>query len=181
MVRVGSEFQYRDVRSYKFQLFDDLTCETGITIHGTSVQSASEPGSDGRPFVTMDAGGTLLIHAWYSWDGPSFIPGHARRMIRGSLVHDALYQLIRDECFPVESRIRWTVAREADVLMRRLFIADGTPVILAWFFFAVIRLFGRHFEEPGSKPSPPCLQFCRIADRSRITKDARGCKKNQAG
>lgn len=174
------EFGYRDVRSYRFQLTQTLTCQTGITVHGQSVESASEPGSDGLPFVRLDAEGNLAIHARYSWDGPSFIPGHARRMIRGSLVHDALYQLIRDGCFPVAEGIRGIVAREADILMRKLFLADGTPAVLAWFFYAVIRLFGRRFEEPGSKASPPCFRFVRTGSSSRISKDPGGCEEEQA-
>lgn len=45
-------------------------------------------------FIRLEAG-WLFIKAGYAWDGPSGPTWPTKSSMRGSLVHDALYQLIR--------------------------------------------------------------------------------------
>jgi len=44
-------------------------------------------------FMHIDCGGSLCIREGYSWDGPSGPAIDTVDFMRGSLVHDALYQL----------------------------------------------------------------------------------------
>jgi len=46
--------------------------------------------------LKADSDGGLLIKAGYSWDGPSGSAIDTKNFMQGSLVHDALYQLLRE-------------------------------------------------------------------------------------
>ena len=47
-------------------------------------------------FVTLSKNGFLRIKTGYAWDGASGPAIDTRNFMRGSLVHDALYQLMRE-------------------------------------------------------------------------------------
>jgi len=56
--------------------------------------------------------------------------------MRGSLIHDALYQLIRLGELPKELRI------EADKVLKRACLADGMSRFRAWYVYKSVRMFG---------------------------------------
>ena len=58
--------------------------------------------------------GVLYIGDGYAWDGPSGPALDTRDAMRGSLVHDALYQLIREGLLPSSAR------EDADKLLRSI-------------------------------------------------------------
>ena len=47
-------------------------------------------------FVRLDVDGTLSIAVGYAYDGPSGPAIDTKNFMRGSLAHDALYQLMRE-------------------------------------------------------------------------------------
>ncbi|SDW60248.1 DUF1353 domain-containing protein [Nitrosomonas oligotropha] len=63
--------------------------------------------------------GVLTIKKNYAWDGASGPVLDTQRIMRGSLVHDALYQLMREEHLPQKAR------ENADWLLREICIEDG--------------------------------------------------------
>ena len=63
--------------------------------------------------------GRLLIENGYAWDGPSGPTFNTESSMRGSLVHDALYQLIREGLLPAS--LKPTCDRE----LRLVCIEDG--------------------------------------------------------
>ena len=65
-------------------------------------------------YLSLTEEGRLEVKRTYAWDGPSGPTIDTRNFMRGSLVHDALYQLIRLEVLPPESRKR------ADQLLREI-------------------------------------------------------------
>lgn len=96
-------------------------------------------------------GNHLSIKAGYSWDGPSGppkwlsgIPGVGAvydkimlpKIMRGSLIHDAGYQLIRNELIPESSRSAW------DNELIRVCKQDGMSDIRAWWVHRGVRKFG---------------------------------------
>ena len=160
----GILLEYRDIRSYRFRIDRDWSFDTGIT--GVLRRTAeSGPGSDGRAFVALRPDGLLRLRAGYSWDGPTFYPGHPRRLVRGSLVHDALYQLIRDEHF---GSMRREVAERADRLMLQIFLEDGTPQRHARRLYRTVRRFGRCYELPCSRPEPPRFRVRRTVNGNKV-------------
>ena len=48
-------------------------------------------------FITLDTKGKLTIKEGYAWDGPSGPVVDTKENMRASLVHDALYQLMRQK------------------------------------------------------------------------------------
>ncbi len=54
-------------------------------------------------FIALDTDGLLIICEGYAWDGATALYD-TRRNKRASLVHDALYQLLRKEKLPMEER-----------------------------------------------------------------------------
>lgn len=110
----------------KYQLTDDYTTDTKLRGFGLI---------DTR-YIALQPHGRLLIRAGYAWDGPSGPTIDTQDFMRASLVHDALYQLMREGHLPAHCR------READRMLRLLCREDGMPVIRAWLVWLAVRLFG---------------------------------------
>ena len=84
--------QYK--RGYKYQLAETYSIMTPF-------------GQDkvvGLDFLVLEPSGLLTIFKGYAWDGPSGPTFDTRDFMRGSLVHDAFYQLIRHELVPYECK-----------------------------------------------------------------------------
>jgi len=80
--------------------------------------------------------GRLVLAEGYAWDGASWPAIDTRTFMRGSLIHDALYQLIREGELPKELRI------DADKVLKRACLADGMWKFRAWYAYKSVRLFG---------------------------------------
>ncbi len=117
---------------YKYQLENDFVIS--VSISGWNLKT---------PFIELDPYGTLLIKKGYAWDGPSGPAIDTKDFMRGALVHDALYQLMRD----------WGLDRNlrsiADRIMRDICILDGMSKIRAYYTYLGVRAFG----SPSSKAS----------------------------
>jgi len=88
-------------------------------------------------FIKLDLHGNLVIRRGYAWDGVSGGCPDFDAMMRGSLKHDALYQLMRMELLNVKWR------ETADSMFKRDSKIDG-----AWHWFArraykALRWFGK--------------------------------------
>ena len=81
------KIRYKD--GYKYQLVQDY--EVRIEITGHNVKS---------DFIELTSDGRLKIKKYYCWDGPSGITVDTKNFMRGSLIHDALYQLMRESYSP---------------------------------------------------------------------------------
>jgi hypothetical protein len=115
---------------YKYQLEEVYQHQTGII--------PVNPG--GNRFVGIDGAGRLTIAAGYAWDGASGPAIDTPSFIRGSLVHDALYQLIRDNVLSKDEH-----RRRADELLREIVLEDRMWSVRAWWVFHAVRIFGGHY------------------------------------
>lgn len=98
-------------------------------------------------WVKLDVEGNLSIVKNYCWDGPSGPTIDTKTFMRGSLVHDALYQLMR------EGYLDHNVYREkADQILRSICIEDGMSSIRAWWVYTAVRAGGL---EASIKENPP--------------------------
>ena len=68
--------------------------------------------------------------------------------MRGSLVHDALYQLIR------EKKIKEDQRKRADEILREICLEDGMSKIRAWWVFWGVYLFGSGAAKPDLLRAP---------------------------
>jgi hypothetical protein len=125
--------RYRRVRPWKYQLLEDVELELpgrwpSIRIAGGLVNLVDYRNPDR---------GVLTIAAGYSWDGPSGPTFDTENFMRASLVHDALYQLMRSGRLPMDRR------PVADALLRDLAREDGMSRLRSWWVWRSVRLFGR--------------------------------------
>lgn len=93
-------------------------------------------------FIGIDTDGTLLIRVRYKWDGASGIAIDTKNFMRGSLVHDALYQLLREGVLAQGDRII------ADRILRDICIEDGMSRLRAWWVYNAVRMFGASSAKP---------------------------------
>lgn len=77
------------------------------------------PAQIATDWIGLDMNGLLTIAAGYAWDGASGPTWDSKSSMRGSLVHDACYQLLRMELLPPECRA------QADAEFHRICIEDG--------------------------------------------------------
>lgn len=81
---------------YKYQLVEKTWFDTDIY-----------PETDiDTDFIQLSIGGVLVIKPGYAWDGPSGPTIDTKNSMQGSLLHDALYQLLREKLITGESNRR---------------------------------------------------------------------------
>ena len=126
--------QYR--AGFKYQLVDQLIASTQIRVL-YPVETA---------FLKLETDGTLTIQPGYAWDGPSGITIDTKSFMRGSLFHDAVYQLLR------EGKLIIPDGRKlADKLLRAICIEDGMWKMRAWWVYRAVRAFGKPSSIHGRK------------------------------
>lgn len=114
--------RYRD--GYKYQLFEDY--QLAIDIKPAAFILTE--------YIRLDVDGMLSIKEGYAWDGPSGPTVDTKDSMRGSLVHDALYQLMREgHLDPDQHR------RAADRELWRICIEDGMLKVRADAWYAAVR------------------------------------------
>lgn len=118
---------------YRFQLAEPFQCHTGILVT-----------CPGNQFVGMSAG-VLTFAAGYAWDGASGPITQDATVIRASLVHDGLFQLMREHELSLGFR------DDADKLLQTMCKEDGMPSWLAWIVYRAVRTFGGRFADPTSR------------------------------
>ncbi len=96
-------------KGFKYQLAEDYS----ITIKICPVDPIV------TDYIELNSKGLLTIHKGYAWDGASGTTIDTKSSMRGALVHDAIYQLLRME------KINITWRTYADELLRDLCIEDG--------------------------------------------------------
>ena len=89
-------------------------------------------------YITLNSGGTLRLRKGYAWDGPSGPTFDTRNFMRGSVVHDALYQLMREGHLNPDD---WREA--ADDELKRLCLQDGMSKSRAWWVHKGVRWGGK--------------------------------------
>jgi hypothetical protein len=125
---------YRKRKKYtKYQLLEPYSLRIGI-----------KPDQDiGHAFVSLSPDGTLRVNERYAWDGPSGPALDTRNFMRGSLVHDALYQLMR------LSLLDYRMYRKhADRIMREVCRKDGMNPFRAWYTYWAVRIFAEASARP---------------------------------
>lgn len=135
MIREHDGIRYARMRGLRYHY---------VLLDGYRVSTPIRPASDVRTrFIDLKRNGRLFIRKDYAWDGPSGISIDTASFMRGSLVHDALYQLMRER--HLDHRIYRGIA---DALLRDLCVADGMWRIRAWWIHAAVRAFGARNARP---------------------------------
>ena len=133
--------KYRSLRNWKYALVEDETTDVSkwIQSHPPIHYEWRE-----RPLISLKEG-SLTVYAEYAWDGPSGPTIDTANFMRGSLVHDALYQLMRRGLLPQSER------EGADKAIRDLCIEDGMSRVRAWWVYQSLRLGGGAAAKPRGR------------------------------
>lgn len=124
---------------YKYQLKANYTTQIEI-------KPAQRIDTD---FIKLEIDGTLTIMKGYAWDGPSGPTIDTLTFMRGSLIHDCLYQLCR------EKHLDRLVHREvADRILQRVCLEDGMWPIFAWLAYLGVHFFGDPCADPANDRPP---------------------------
>jgi hypothetical protein len=97
-------------------------------------------------FIALDVTGELAIKEGYAWDGPSGPTIDTLNFMRGSLVHDALYQLMREK--HLDHRVH---RKAADQALRDMCLEDGMWRLRAWPVYWAVRWFADFAADPSRK------------------------------
>lgn len=124
--------RYRD--GYQYQLAESY--QMPVNIH--------PPEDIVTEWVLLNGEGLLSILRGYAWDGPSGPMPDTPDAMRGSLAHDALYQLMREG--HLDARYRDV----ADKLLREICIEDGMSHPMAELAYQAVHLFGDPYADPAS-------------------------------
>jgi len=125
--------RYRKLHRFKYQLVSDYRLSIAIT--GQSIDTR---------FIKLDTAGNLTVMNGYAWDGPSGPTIDTLNFMRGSLVHDALYQLIRMKCLDILYR------KQADQILRKICLEDGMTRFRASYVYHSVRWFAGSCAIPGT-------------------------------
>lgn len=120
---------------YKYQLSDSYS--VGVTI-------CPEYDID-TDYIGLTRNGLLSIEKGYAWDGPSGPTVDTPSFMRGSLIHDSLYQLIREGNLSEEDR------EAADLELHRICLEDGMSRLRAWWVWRGVRLGGGPAADPKNE------------------------------
>ena len=118
---------------YKYQLVRYYRLKTDIK--GRNIETY---------YISLNPEGLLSIKKGYAWDGPSGPTIDTKNSMRGALVHDALYQLMREGLLPEDQR------GIADKLLRDICIEDGMYGWRANLWYAAVRKFAGFAAEPDN-------------------------------
>ena len=136
-VRLIRGADYRPLKRWKYQLLDDHSIHTGWRPPAALVSA--------QGWVRIEQDGRLTVYKGYAWDGPSGPSIDTPSFMRGSLFHDALYQLIREGLLADTDgadRLR------ADELIRNVCLDDGMPAWRAAYVYRLLRWFGARAATP---------------------------------
>jgi hypothetical protein len=97
-------------------------------------------------FVKLGEDGALEIGNGYAWDGPSGPTIDTKNFLRGSLVHDALYQLMREAGL---DKATWR--KTADEELVRFCGLDGMSRLRRWWVLKAVRRFADLAASPESR------------------------------
>lgn len=118
---------------YKYQNHEDYTIHTGIKSAG-----------GGNHFVNITPEGVLFIRLGYAWDGASGPAINTLNFRTGSMVHDAIYQLIREGVLTMEDR------HAGDQLLRAIILKKGMWRVRAWWVYHAVDTFGERWMKGRS-------------------------------
>ena len=120
---------------YKYQLHEEYRVKVSVIPTGDITTD----------YLDLDTKGMLVIKKGYAWDGPSGPSIDTPNFMRGSLVHDALYQLLRIK----KLEPKWR--KESDNELARICREDGMSRIRAWWVLRSVRLGGGPAASPESR------------------------------
>ena len=121
-------------KGHKYQLREDAWFKTSFI--GFHAELA---------YITLYEDGWVYVQNGYAWDGPSGPTLDTKSSLRGSLLHDVLYQLIRFEVLPRDARI------DADEEALKRWLEDKMWRVRAWVWTKLLNKHAATAAHPDHK------------------------------
>lgn len=145
--------KYRKLHGYKYELMDGVEIRVDLPLTRVNnylgIYDYPEHCQDKPRYV----GHFLGVSCSYAWDGASGPTWDDKTNMRASLVHDALYQLMREELLDRKHR------KYADELFRKMCIEDGMGKFRAWYYYRAVRIFGARTCKPEKNPRGQVIEI----------------------
>ena|SRR3990167_3613572 len=127
-------------KGYKYQLVSSFFIDVSIFPEEDIISE----------WVSLNKKGRLIIKEGYAWDGPSGCAIDTKTFMRGALVHDALYQLMR------AGKLNSVWRENADKEMKKVCLEDGMSKIRAWYVYHAVRKLAVKAAWPSSRKKIYC-------------------------
>ena len=123
---------YKKRFKYKYKLSDNFECDiySKVTLHNSRYINISKD--------------ILTVKKGYCWDGASGPTIDTKTVMKASLVHDVLYQLMRERVLPQSSRMA------SDNIFREICLEQGMSRFRAWYLYTGLRIFGAKAAKPNT-------------------------------
>jgi hypothetical protein len=115
--------KYQKRRWWKYRLFEDIS-------YGTDIAPDDPIDTE---FLDMTVDGVLTVKAGYTWDGASGPTIDSKNSFTASLIHDALYQLMRENLLDR----RWR--KRAYEILYEILISRGMTKLRAKVWYKSVR------------------------------------------
>ena len=108
-------------------------------------------------YLALTTDGMITVREGYAWDGPSGPTIDTLNFMRGSLIHDALYQLMRERHLDKDK-----YREVADRLLQKICKEDGMSTLRAWWVYQGVRFGGGPSADPANdKPVIRAPKACQ--------------------
>lgn len=136
-----NKIRYIKRHHWKYRLKYDALYDTGIQIDETYLSQ----------YLQFSVYGRLIVLSGYCWDGPSGPTIDTKNSMRGSLIHDALYQLIREGILKESDR------KTADVIFLKILREDGMNRLRSWIWYRAVRRRGGAYVKDDTLSAPKSM------------------------
>lgn len=134
---------YRELKRWKYQTTENFQVTLPELVAPSFAYTRKTwSGNTWTIFSWTEESKTLYVTAGYQWDGPSGPTLDSQDTMRGSMVHDVLYQAIRLGFLAMDHR------ETADLILRRICCEDGMGAVRAWVWFEGVRRFAGYAARP---------------------------------
>jgi hypothetical protein len=117
--------KFRKLKPWKYQLTETLETRIGFL----------PPDNIDTEFILLRTTGQIITKKYYAWDGASGPCPDVKRVMKASLIHDALYQLMRLNL--LDRRYR----QAADLELKRFCLQAGMHKFWANLIYWGVRIF----------------------------------------
>ncbi len=129
-------FEYEQQYAYRLSQRKGFLLDRQLQMYGGEVN---------HPLFSPRSTG-VIVEPGYAWDGPSGPTIDTTNAIRASLLHDVLYQAMREKLIP-----RKRNRRIADAAFRKILKEDGMHSFRRWLWWITVRLFGGYAVKPQTR------------------------------
>ena len=130
---MGDKIKY--MKGYKYQLHETYSVMIPIKPEHNIVTE----------YIELSAFGLLTIKEGYAWDGPSGPTIDTKTSMRGALVHDSLYQLLREKLLDKSLR------PQCDQIAHDIWVEDGMYEWRAALWKRELEKFAGYAADPKNK------------------------------